>query len=172
MTATELLQKRPYSLIRRARTMRWPSYNTRAMTDPFNLERFIKAQAPVYSQVCSELGNGRKTSHWMWFVFPQIAGLGRSAMAATYAIGSINEAKAYLEHEVLGPRLHECTELVAQVQGRSLRDIFGSPDDMKFQSSMTLFAKATTSNQRFTEALAKYCSGVLDPRTLALMNIT
>ena len=152
--------------------MRWPSYNTQAKPDPFNLERFIKAQSPVYSRVRSELSNGKKTSHWMWFVFPQIAGLGRSAMAATYAIGSINEAKAYLEHEVLGPRLHECTELVAQVQGRSLRDIFGSPDDMKFQSSMTLFAKATTSNQRFTEALAKYCSGVLDPRTLALMNIT
>jgi uncharacterized protein (DUF1810 family) len=142
------------------------------MTDPFNLERFIKAQAPVYSQLRSELSNGKKTSHWMWFVFPQLAGLGRSAMATTFAIGSMNEAQAYLEHEVLGPRLHECTELVTQVQGRSLHDIFGSPDDMKFQSSMTLFARVATNNQRFAEALAKYCNGVLDPRTLALLNIT
>ena len=141
------------------------------MTDPFNLERFIKAQAPVYSHVRSELSNGKKTGHWMWFVFPQIAGLGRSSMAATFAIGSIDEATAYLEHEVLGPRLQECTELVTQVQGRSLHDIFGSPDDLKFQSSMTLFAKATTSNKRFTEALGKYCNGVLNPRTLALLKI-
>lgn len=142
------------------------------MTDPFNLERFVKAQAPVYSYVRSELSNGKKTSHWMWFVFPQLAGLGRSAMTTTFAISSMIEAKAYLEHEVLGLRLYECTELVTQVQARSLHDIFGSPDDMKFQSSMTLFARATTNNQPFTEALAKYCNGVLDPRTLALMNIT
>jgi uncharacterized protein (DUF1810 family) len=142
------------------------------MTDPFKLERFVKAQASVYSQVRSELRNGKKTGHWMWFIFPQFAGLGRSALAATYAIDSMNEAVAYLEHEVLGPRLRECTQLVIQVQDRSLYDIFGSPDDMKFQSSMTLFAKATTSNQRFTEALAKHCNGVLDQRTLELMKIT
>lgn len=139
------------------------------MTDPFNLARFVKAQASIYSRVRGELSNGKKTSHWMWFVFPQIAGLGRSYMAAAYAIGSMIEAEAYLEHEVLGPRLRECTQLVIQVQGRSLHDIFGSPDATKFQSSMTLFAKATTGNQLFTEALEKYCNGLLDRRTLELL---
>ena len=140
------------------------------MTDPHNLARFVKAQAPVYSQVHGELSNGRKTGHWMWFIFPQIAGLGRSGMSTAYAIGSMNEAQAYLDHGVLGPRLRECVELVVQVQDRSLYDIFGSPDDMKFQSSMTLFAQATTSNQLFTEALAQYCDGILDPLTLELLS--
>lgn len=139
------------------------------MDDPFDLERFVKAQSAVYEQVCTELTQGKKTSHWMWFIFPQIIGLGHSPMAARYAIRSLGEADAYLAHRVLGPRLLECTELVLNVQGRSLRDIFGSPDDMKFRSCMTLFANATASQPQFTRALQKYCDGSSDPRTISIL---
>jgi uncharacterized protein (DUF1810 family) len=107
------------------------------MTDPFELQRFVDAQAPVYAEVMSELRNGRKRSHWMWFIFPQIAGLGHSAMARRYAIASHDEAVAYLAHPILGPRLRECTQVVCNIQGRSIEQILGSPDDIKFRSSMT-----------------------------------
>lgn len=136
------------------------------MTDDlYNLQRFVDAQEPIYQQVRLELGNGRKLTHWMWFIFPQIEGLGQSSMARFYAISSKQEAEAYLKHPVLGPRLSECTRLVNAVQGRSLRDILGTPDDLKFCSSMTLFAHAAPDNQMFLEALRKYCQGRFDPLT-------
>src|SRR6266702_8199353 len=136
------------------------------MNDPYNLQRFVDAQGNVYEQIRSELQEGRKRSHWMWFIFPQIAGLGRSHMAEAFAIGSKDEAVAYLDHSVLGPRLRECTELVTQVQGRTLEQILGYPDNLKFRSSMTLFAQATADNQLFVAALTKYCNGEFDPATL------
>ena len=135
------------------------------MDDPHDLQRFVDAQAPIIDQVRDELAQGRKRSHWMWFVFPQIAGLGFSAMAQRYAISSLNEAKAYLHHPILGPRLEDCTRLVLAVDGRSAHDIFGSPDDMKFRSSMTLFAQAAPDGV-FTEALRKYFASEPDPETL------
>ena len=124
--------------------------------DPFNLNRFIEAQAPVYETVVAELQSGRKRTHWMWFVFPQLAGLGRSPMAQKYAIASAAEAQAYLAHAVLGRRLRECTQLVLDIDDRTLHEIFGSPDDLKFRSSMTLFAEAAQDNQIFAAALDKY----------------
>jgi uncharacterized protein (DUF1810 family) len=136
-------------------------------TDPFDLQRFVDAQQPVYAQVLAELRAGRKTSHWMWFIFPQIRGLGASPMARHYAIASLEEARAYLAHELLGPRLMECSALVAAVSGRSAHQIFGSPDDMKFRSSMTLFAHAAADAAVFIECLAKYYGGVEDEATLA-----
>lgn len=138
------------------------------MTDPFDLERFLKAQEPVFRAVLTELGHGRKQSHWMWFVFPQIAGLGFSAMSQRYAIGSRAEAKAYLAHPVLGPRLIECTRLVLAVQGRTINAILGAPDDAKFRSSMTLFG-AVSNDPVFDEALAKYFAGERDDATLEIL---
>jgi uncharacterized protein (DUF1810 family) len=135
--------------------------------DPFDLQRFVAAQAPVYERVRAELRNGRKHSHWMWFVFPQIAGLGRSAMAQRYAISSLDEAKAYLAHPVLGQRLRECTRLMVQVDGKSAYEILGSPDDMKFCSCMTLFARAAPQDEIFGAALDKYFDGGVDASTLA-----
>jgi uncharacterized protein (DUF1810 family) len=123
-------------------------------------------QNPVYDKVCSELRDGRKKSHWMWFVFPQIEGLGSSPMARKFAISSLAEAAAYLEHPVLGPRLTECTRLVNLVEGRSIEQIFGRPDDLKFRSSMTLFARASVDNQVFVDALQKHFDGEFDPATL------
>lgn len=134
--------------------------------DPYNLQRFVDAQEPVYEQVRRELANGRKLTHWMWFIFPQISGLGRSPTAELYAISSKREAEAYLKHPVLGPRLRECTNLVTAVQARSLHDIFGNPDDLKFCSSMTLFAHATPDSRIFFEALRKYCQGRFDMFTM------
>jgi uncharacterized protein (DUF1810 family) len=136
-------------------------------SDPFDLKRFVDAQAPVYRSVVEELQGGRKRSHWMWFVFPQLLGLGSSPMAVRYGISSLDEAHAYLRHDLLGPRLHECTRLVNQVQGRSIGEIFGSPDDLKLCSSMTLFARATDDNQDFVTLLAKYYGGQQDPLTVA-----
>ena len=137
--------------------------------DPFNLERFVTAQAPVFAAALDELKAGQKRSHWMWFVFPQLRGLGHSSMAQFYGIGSLNEARAYLAHPVLGPRLILCTEMVLAVEGRSLHAIFGSPDDMKFCSSMTLFALAAGKGEStFRRALDRYCDGGIDKRTLAL----
>lgn len=133
---------------------------------PFDLTRFVVAQEPVYRDVVDELAGGRKRSHWMWFVFPQLRGLGRSAMAARYGISSLEEAGAYLRHPVLGPRLRECTQLVSQVQGRSIGEIFGSPDDLKLCSSMTLFARATDDNQDFIALLDKFYAGRRDELTL------
>ncbi|HEU4602231.1 MAG TPA: DUF1810 domain-containing protein [Steroidobacteraceae bacterium] len=138
-------------------------------SDPFNLQRFVNAQESVFDDVCAELRQGEKTSHWMWFIFPQIHGLGSSPMAQKFAIGSVDEARAYLHHPVLGPRLRECTRLVNNVQGRSLHQIFGSPDDMKFRSCMTLFSNVAPGTSEFSEALAKYCGCVPDPRTLEML---
>ena len=139
------------------------------MADPYDLQRFVDAQDPVYQRVCAELRNGRKDTHWMWFIFPQIRGLGSSSTAAAFAIESREEAEAYLAHPVLGPRLRECTGLVNQVEGRSAEQIFGYPDVLKFRSSMTLFASAASDNQIFQDALEKYFGGEPDPRTLKLL---
>jgi uncharacterized protein (DUF1810 family) len=136
------------------------------MDDPYNLTRFVEAQNPVFEQVRAELRNGRKTSHWIWFIFPQIRGLGSSPTAQHFAISSREEAKAYLEHPVLGPRLLESTRLVSNIQGRPIDQIFGYPDDLKFQSSMTLFAHAATDDEIFLEALKLYFGGVFDPQTI------
>ncbi len=136
-------------------------------SDPFDLSRFVDAQAPVYRNVVDELRGGRKRSHWMWFVFPQLSGLGASPMAARYGISSLDEARAYLRHDLLGPRLHECTQLVNRVRGRSAAEIFGSPDDLKLRSSMTLFARATDDNGDFVTLLDRYYGGEEDPLTVA-----
>ena len=136
------------------------------MNDPYHLQRFVDAQNPAYEHVRSELRQGEKRSHWMWCIFPQIAGLGHSAMARTFAISSLDEAKGYLQHTILGPRLTECTTLVTAVSGRTIEQIFGSPDDLKFRSSMTLFAHATSDNRAFHEALQKYFNGENDPMTV------
>ncbi len=138
------------------------------MTDPFDLQRFVDAQAPVYRRVVAELRQGEKQSHWMWFIFPQLAGLGHSPMARRFAIASREEAVAYLGHAVLGPRLRECTALVNAVKGRTIREILGSPDDLKFCSSMTLFG-ALSSDPEFAEALGKFHGGTPDRRTLGLL---
>ncbi len=135
-------------------------------SDPFDLQRFVDAQERVYQDVLNELRVGRKRSHWIWFIFPQVAGLGSSPTAARYAISSLDEARAYLGHELLGPRLHECTRLVNAVQGRSVGEIFGSPDDLKVRSSMTLFAHATADNDDFVELLEHYYGGEEDPLTV------
>jgi uncharacterized protein (DUF1810 family) len=137
------------------------------VADPFNLERFVEAQARVYDQVRRELTAGRKESHWMWFIFPQIPGLGQSAASIRFAIASLNEAKAYLAHPVLGPRLRECVRLVLDTEGRTAREIFGSIDEMKFRSSMTLFAQAAPEEDIFQRCLDKYFVSSLDPATLA-----
>jgi uncharacterized protein (DUF1810 family) len=140
------------------------------MTDRFDLGRFETAQAPVIERVLQELRAGEKRSHWMWFVFPQLAGLGHSPMARRYAIGSLDEARAYLAHGVLGSRLVECTRTVNAVEGRSVHAIFGSPDDMKFRSSMTLFARTAAPDQPvFREALDRYFGGAEDPRTVDIL---
>ena len=138
------------------------------MISEFSLQRFVDAQDLVYTQVRGELSAGQKTSHWMWFIFPQIRGLGRSALAERFGIGSIAEATAYLRHPVLGARLKECTQLVLAVEGRTAAQIFGSPDDVKFRSSMTLFA-ALTDEPLFKRAIDKYFAGVEDSRTVALL---
>ncbi len=136
------------------------------MDDPFNLSRFVTAQEPVIDRVRAELRGGQKRSHWMWFVFPQIAGLGLSPMAQHYAIAGLDEPRAYLNHVRLGPRLYECTDLVIQIDGRSIHEIFGSPDDLKFRSSMTLFAEVDGDGSTFCKALDKYFGGAADPQTL------
>lgn len=135
-------------------------------SDKIDLARFVEAQAPVYQQVTSELRAGRKTSHWMWFIFPQIHGLGRSSTAIEYAISGRDEARAYLEHPVLGLRLKECTGLLLEVEGSATAQILGSPDDMKFRSCMTLFAEVSPDDDIFTRALEKYFDGVPDRMTL------
>lgn len=137
--------------------------------DPYDLQRFVEAQDPVIDQVKKELRSGRKRSHWMWFVFPQMAGLGSSQTAQRYAISSREEAEAYLAHPILGPRLRDCTELVNAVDGRSANDIFGSPDDLKFRSSMTLFDAVSDAPVPFRTALERYYDGDPDPKTLELL---
>ena len=130
------------------------------MDDLFNLQRFVDAQTPVYREVCAELRAGSKRTHWMWFVFPQIAGLGHSPTARFYAIASRAEADAYLAHNVLQARLAECTAIVTAVPNRSANTIFGSPDDVKFRSSMTLFAQVAADPLLFTAALDRFFAGV------------
>jgi uncharacterized protein (DUF1810 family) len=134
--------------------------------DRYNLHRFVDAQNPVYERVCAELRSGRKQSHWMWFIFPQIAGLGSSPMAVKFALSSRAEAAAYLDHPVLGPRLRECTQLVTNVPGRTIGEILDYPDDLKFRSSMTLFASVAANPEDFTHALAKFYGGEFDAATL------
>ena len=139
------------------------------MRDQYGLERFVRAQDGVYEQACAELRSGRKRTHWMWFIFPQIKGLGSSEMAVRFAISSIEEAKAYLEHPVLGERLRECARIVVAVEGRTAEEIFGYPDDLKFRSSMTLFAKAAEISEEelvFSQALDKYFGGKEDVGTV------
>jgi uncharacterized protein (DUF1810 family) len=133
----------------------------------FNLQRFVDAQAPIYEQVCREMAAGRKESHWMWFVFPQIAGLGQSPMSIRFAIASLDEAKAYLAQPVLGARLRECATLVLDAEGRTARQIFGPIDELKFRSSMTLFARAAPDEELFQRCIDKYFAGGSDPATLA-----
>ena len=137
------------------------------MVDAFNLQRFLDAQAPVYERARRELEAGRKESHWMWFIFPQIAGLGQRPMSIRFAIASLDEAKAYLAHSVLGARLRECARLTLDIEGKSAREIFGSIDEMKFRSSMTLFARAAPDEDLFQRCIDKYFVGASDPATLA-----
>jgi uncharacterized protein (DUF1810 family) len=137
------------------------------VTDRFDLQRFVEAQAPIYSKVCEELRAGRKESHWMWFIFPQIAGLGQSPTSVRFAISSLDEALAYLAHPVLGPRLLECSRLALEVEGRTARQIFGVVDELKFRSSMTLFASAAREAAVFRQCLDKYFGGAPDRATLA-----
>jgi uncharacterized protein (DUF1810 family) len=137
-----------------------------ASNDPYNLQRFVDAQRDVWERATRELRDGRKESHWMWFVFPQIRGLGHSSTAQRYALSSVDEAKTYLDHPVLGPRLRESTQLVNSVEERAIEDIFGYPDYLKFHSSMTLFAHATEHNQPFVQALRKYFHAEFDQGTM------
>ncbi len=139
------------------------------MDDPFDLERFVAAQDAVMAAVREELRAGRKRTHWMWFVFPQLRALGRSGTALHYGIASLAEARAYLAHPALGPRLRDCTALVCAAQGRTIHEIFGSPDDMKFRSCMTLFAAADPAAPLFTEALRIFFDGQPDPLTVDLL---
>ena len=134
-----------------------------------SLQRYVKAQAPVYVQALAELKRGSKQSHWMWYVFPQIAGLGHSSMSYTYAIQSLEEARDYLAHPVLGARLRECCEAVMAVEGRTAHEIFRSPDDLKFRSCMTLFAQAAPEESLFHNLLKKYFDGKADAATLELL---
>jgi uncharacterized protein (DUF1810 family) len=136
------------------------------MDDPFNLQRFVEAQAPVYAAVLEELRQGRKRTHWMWFIFPQIAGLGSSPTSQFFAISGREEAAAYLRHPVLGARLRECVATVNGVHGRSALEIFGRPDDRKFQSCLTLFDAVADDRGPFQTALARFYGGEADPATM------
>jgi uncharacterized protein (DUF1810 family) len=137
-----------------------------SLNDPYNLQRFVEAQNPVFEQVCAELRAGRKSRHWMWFVFPQIKGLGNSETSRKFAIASRAEAEAYLEHPILGARLRECSRLVTLVHGRTAVEIFGPTDELKLRSSLTLFSAVTSDNKVFVDALQKYFAGEPDDRTL------
>ena len=143
----------------------------RAMTTNcgFELQRFVHAQESVFEQVCAELRGGQKVTHWIWFIFPQMRGLGNSSTANEFGISSRAEADAYLRHQVLGPRLRECTRLVNLIEGRSIEVIFPFPDNLKFRSSMTLFAQLQPDNDVFTAALKKYYHGQPDQMTLDLL---
>lgn len=139
--------------------------------DPYNLSRFMRAQEHDYEQALSEIRSGQKRSHWIWYIFPQIEGLGSSSMARHYAIKNIKEARAYLAHPVLGPRLVECAEAAISVEGRSAREIFGSPDDLKLRSCATLFAFVSPSGSVFDRLIEKYYPDGLDRKTLELLGI-
>ena len=137
------------------------------MSDPYDLKRFVEAQLDAYPRAVSELRAGRKQSHWMWYLFPQISGLGHSPTARKYSISSLEEAKAYLKHDVLGFRLRECTGLVNAVNNRSIEEIFAYPDQLKFHSSVTLFAHAAVDTEIFRDALRKYFGSRFDEQTIA-----
>jgi uncharacterized protein (DUF1810 family) len=141
------------------------------MNDPYDLQRFLDAQTGSYQRALAEIRAGSKRSHWMWYVFPQYAGLGHSSTAARYAIKSLDEARAYLAHPLLGPRLIECTEAALSVEGRTAREIFGSPDDLKLRSCATLFAQISPPGSAFERLLATYYGGEPDRRTLELAGI-
>jgi len=143
-----------------------------ASNDPFELRRFVEAQEGVYAQALAELKGGRKRSHWMWFVFPQFDGLGFSSTAKHYAIKSLDEARAYLAHPLLGPRLRECADALLKVEGRSAAEIMGSPDDLKLRSCATLFAEITPDDSRFARLLQKYYRNQPDLKTLQLLKAT
>lgn len=140
------------------------------MTDPFNLQRFVDAQAPVYAEVLDELCAGAKTTHWMWFVFPQLKELGKSPLAKKYGIASLAEALAYLEHPLLGQRLLECTERMLALQGKTALEILGNPDDLKFHSCMTLFMAARPDLPIWDAALRKYFGGKGDAASVTLLS--
>ena len=139
------------------------------MSDIYNLQRFLDAQESIYEEVLEELKQGRKTSHWMWYIFPQIKGLGRTSTAQHFAISSLEEAKAYLKNSILESRLRECTRLVLEIDNRNIKQIFGHPDYLKFRSSMTLFLYATKDNKIFNDALLKYFEGQPDQLTLDIL---
>jgi uncharacterized protein (DUF1810 family) len=142
------------------------------MPDPFDLERFVTAQEPVYARVLAELAAGHKRTHWMWFVFPQLKGLGASSMARAFGIASLAEARAYLAHPLLGPRLRQCAGTLATLEGNDAREVMGYPDDLKLRSCLTLFAAAATEandQHLFNEVLAKFFAGVADPLTRELL---
>jgi uncharacterized protein (DUF1810 family) len=139
------------------------------MQDIYHLSRFVEAQDPVFDRVMDELRAGRKTSHWMWFIFPQLQGLGRSEMAARFAISGIAEARAYVQHDVLGPRLEDCVKTVLLHHGMSAGQIFGSPDDLKFRSCLTLFRSAQPGSSLYQQALDRFYSGEPDRKTLLLL---
>lgn len=139
------------------------------MSDPHNLQRFVDAQETSYADALAEIRAGRKRSHWMWYVFPQLVGLGSSPMSVRYAIASADEARAYLSHRILGPRLTECAETLLAINDRSAREIFGSPDDLKLRSCATLFAHVSPQGSVFERLLDKYYSREPDPKTLSLL---
>ena len=145
---------------------------TSGALDPYDLSRFVRAQEHNYEQALAEIRSGRKRSHWMWYVFPQFDGLGFSAMSRRYAIKSVEEARAYLGHPILGPRLMECVEAALAVEGRSALDIFGSPDDMKLRSCATLFERVTSPESAFGQLIDKYFRGERDSATLRLLGTT
>jgi uncharacterized protein (DUF1810 family) len=136
------------------------------LRDPYNLKRFLRAQEPIFEHVIFELRSGQKTGHWMWYIFPQIHGLGSSSMAREFEISSLAEAEGYLQHRSLGPRLLQCSQLVVDAGAGSISEIFHYPDDLKFRSSMTLFLRADPTARVFQQALDMYFAGELDPRTL------
>ena len=137
--------------------------------DPYDLARFVVAQNPIFEQVVTELRAGTKASHWMWFVFPQLKALGRSATAQRFGIADLREAEAYWRHPLLGPRLLTCTDAMLAIDGKTALQILGSPDDLKFGSSMTLFARAAPDEPAFRQAIDKYFGGRFDERTLELL---
>jgi uncharacterized protein (DUF1810 family) len=144
--------------------------NNQEMTDPFHLERFVRAQASVHSTALQELNTGCKRTHWMWFIFPQLAGLGQSETSWQYGIGGAGEARAYLAHPVLGLRLYECAEALLAVEGRTAFEIFGFPDELKLKSSMTLFASVAGPDSVFEQVLKTYFAGERDSRTLSMLD--
>ena len=139
------------------------------MDDPYDLNRFVEAQQDDYERALSEIAGGRKRTHWMWYIFPQIDGLAFSSTSRRFSIKSVEEARAYLDHPVLGPRLLKCAEAVVRVEGRSAVEIFGSPDDLKLKSCATLFASVLPAGSVFDRLLAKYYQGALDEKTLHLL---